>query len=164
MIVFSGKLSDEIQEMRIKEHLRFASQLFSVFYLSTLIVYALLAFLLLREDGGHIKKLFIYFGIYILFILLRPWNRINNLKNRFEWKFKISIDTETITVEKPTSSEKLQKPIQNIKKILDKGNCYFIICSKVKDYIICQKDLITEGSIEEFEHLFEGKIKRVKKK
>ncbi len=47
-----------------------------------------------------------------------------------------------------------------MKKITDEGDWYQIIFyfpHKVGD-CICQKDLITEGSIEEFENIFEGLI------
>ena len=34
------------------------------------------------------------------------------------------------------------------------------IFGKISDKFICQKDLLTKGSLEEFERIFEGKIKR----
>jgi len=53
------------------------------------------------------------------------------------------------------------KYISKVKEIIDEGEWYFIIFKyDITDTIVCQKDLIIQGTIEEFEKLFEGKIKR----
>ena len=58
------------------------------------------------------------------------------------------------------------KEVIDVKKVIDKGNFYIILFYfPHKDVnFICQKDLIVEGTIEEFEELFEGKIVRKIKK
>ncbi len=48
--------------------------------------------------------------------------------------------------------------IINVKKVVDYGDSYGIIFQHQIISVFCQKDLITEGSIEEFEALFDGKI------
>lgn len=55
------------------------------------------------------------------------------------------------------------EPINNIKKILNNGGCYYMIFrhAQVRDCMI-QKSMIQMGTIEEFETLFEGKIVRKK--
>lgn len=56
------------------------------------------------------------------------------------------------------------RELKDIKKIADMGDWYnFEFYFPRKElFFVCQKDLITEGSIEEFETLFEGKIVRKK--
>ncbi len=52
-----------------------------------------------------------------------------------------------------------------IKKVKDFGDYYAmtlpVICSIVSVYFICEKDLLTNGTIEQFEELFDGKIVRM---
>ena len=54
------------------------------------------------------------------------------------------------------------KSIQDIKEIRDMGNFYAIIFyfPNMDRRFICQKDLLVEGTIEEFEELFKDKIVR----
>lgn len=59
-----------------------------------------------------------------------------------------------------------ERKIQYVKKIVDYGDWYQIFFKypyKNQTYI-CQKDLIKEGTIEDFENLFKGKIVRKIKK
>ena len=55
-----------------------------------------------------------------------------------------------------------QRFIDDVKKVYDYGEYYDLIFSfgKVSEKFICQKELLSKGSIEEFESLFEGKITR----
>lgn len=53
--------------------------------------------------------------------------------------------------------------IESVKKIIDYGEFYFVAFSKflIVEDIVCQKNLLTKGTLEEFEALFEDKIVRV---
>ena len=51
-------------------------------------------------------------------------------------------------------------PVKDVKRVLDYGECYYIIYTDMGQAIICQKDLLREGTLEEFEEIFAGKIKR----
>lgn len=52
-----------------------------------------------------------------------------------------------------------------IKKVKDFGDYYAMtlpgICVIISGYFICEKDLLTNGTIEQFEELFDGKIMRM---
>ena len=52
-----------------------------------------------------------------------------------------------------------------IKKVKDFGDYYAMtlpgICVIISGYFICEKDLLTNGTIERFEELFDGKIVRM---
>ena len=78
----------------------------------------------------------------------------------FRWEYNITIDSENIVVESPIWPKSLQKPMKKIKKVLDVGDCYYIIYGDISNCIVCQKNLIQEGTIEQFETLFQGKIVR----
>ena len=55
-----------------------------------------------------------------------------------------------------------QRFISNVKNVYDYGEYYELIFpfGKVSEKFICQKDLLTHGSIEEFESIFREKIIR----
>ncbi|MEG1609079.1 MAG: hypothetical protein RR348_04350, partial [Clostridia bacterium] len=71
---------------------------------------------------------------------------------------KLTIDANIISLESEKTT--VVKSVLKIKKIIDVGEWYQILFYfPYKDpYFICQKDLITKGTIEDFEKLFEGKI------
>ena len=46
---------------------------------------------------------------------------------------------------------------------MEAEDCYYIIYGDMDNSIVCQKNLLVEGSIEEFEELFRGKIIKDKK-
>ena len=52
--------------------------------------------------------------------------------------------------------------ISDAKQLRDFGEFYEIVFpfGKVSDKFICQKNLLTQGTLEEFEKLFEGKTTR----
>lgn len=47
------------------------------------------------------------------------------------------------------------------RKVIDYGDCYYLVFSLVGDPSgswVCEKDLLVQGTIEEFERIFAGKI------
>ena len=78
----------------------------------------------------------------------------------------ILIDMDEQTIETMGNGKICYKchKIQDVKKILDYGEFYAIIFyfPNADRRFICQKDYIVQGTIEEFEQLFKGKIVRLK--
>lgn len=76
----------------------------------------------------------------------------------------ISIEDNALSLENDSNHNELRE-INNVKKIIDMGKWYYIIFyfPHKNIYFLCQKDLLTTGSLEEFEKLFEGKIVRKNK-
>lgn len=98
----------------------------------------------------------------ILFVLLLPTPEkkknpfVNNVVN-------IKITQQTLTI-KREGAEKVRDTTK-IKKVLDYGTWWYI--AEKNDFafpIICQKDLLVEGTLEDFEKLFAGKIVKVEMK
>ena len=56
------------------------------------------------------------------------------------------------------------RSVELVKMVYDYGEFYFIsfYFGKISCYFICQKSLLTQGTIEDFEKLFDGKIVRKK--
>ena len=65
-----------------------------------------------------------------------------------------------------SSGEKVAevKNLNQVKKVVDFGEWYkiFFIFPYKSQRFVCQKDLLVQGTIEEFEAVFEGKIVRKK--
>ena len=53
-------------------------------------------------------------------------------------------------------------PVERVTKVFDLGEWYHISFGIIRDQgrMVCQKDLMVQGTIQEFEALFEGKIVR----
>ena len=52
-------------------------------------------------------------------------------------------------------------PIDEVLEVIDMGTCYrFKYNTKINILAVCQKNLIVEGTIEEFEELFADKLVR----
>ena len=54
------------------------------------------------------------------------------------------------------------RSINSVTRVLDYGEWYYLLFEfDSRDiYFVCQKSLLTKGSLEEFEALFEGKIEK----
>ena len=158
MIVFSGVVSDEIQAKTMKMRHQSFFRLYAISSGVIIIISGILWFFFWRES---IQEWIILSGALLaVVILLELWNPRKKLP--FRWEYNITIDSENIVVESPIWPKPLQKPMKKIKKVLDAGDCYYIIYADINNCIVCQKNLIKEGTIEEFETLFEGKIVRKK--
>ncbi len=156
MIVFSGVVSDEIQAKTMKMRHQSFFRLYAISSGVIMIINGILWFLFWRES---IQEWIILSGALLaVVILLGLWNPRKKLP--FRWEYNITIDSENIVVESPIWPKPLQKPMKKIKKVLDAGDCYYIIYGDISNCIVCQKNLIQEGTIEEFETLFQGKIVR----
>lgn len=77
---------------------------------------------------------------------------------------RIVIDDGFITSQSEKAGE--TKPITDVKTVYDYGEFYMLIFpfGNVSSSFICQKDLLTQGTLEDFEDLFKGKIVVVDKK
>lgn len=70
---------------------------------------------------------------------------------------RIIIESDNVICE--IHKDKYKRRVNNVKCIYDFGDFYDMRFFNCIDYkYICQKNLISEGSVEEFEALFEGKI------
>ena len=150
-------VSDEVQNQTMKRRNQYFFKLASISS-AVIIIISGIFFLAFWDEG--VKEWLIWSGVLIGVNLLLLWNPRKKLP--FRWEYHITIDDEKIVVETPLWPKPLEKPIKKIKKVLDEGDCYYIIYGDINNSIVCQKDLLKEGTIEEFEALFQGKIVRKK--
>lgn len=104
----------------------------------------------------------------VLCVLYYSSTKTKEFRKEFESSMPstVLIDTDEQTLETMGEAEACYKchKIEDVKRVLDKGTFYAIIFYRpnLDRRFICQKDYIVQGTIEEFEQLFEGKIVREK--
>lgn len=81
--------------------------------------------------------------------------------------FRIFIEDEYVVYQcdSPKGYEEYKK-ILEAEKLIDYGEFYHIVypIGNMSDKFICQKDLLVEGTLEDFEAYFQGKIVRIEEK
>ena len=156
MIVFSGVVSDQIQRKTMKRRNKFSFCLSCIVVSAVIVLDGILFFVFV---GDMIEWLILSAALIVAVLLQLFFARV---ELPFRWEYNIKIDSENIVVESPIWPKPLKKPMKKIKKVLDAGDCYYIIYGDINNCIVCQKNLIQEGTIEEFEALFQGKVVRQK--
>ena len=71
---------------------------------------------------------------------------------------KVTIDTQTGEMTTQSSQFYAESSITDVVKVLDKGEWYLIYVKSKDGRFICQKDLLTNGTLDEFEKFFKDKI------
>ena len=156
MFEFKGKLSEECEDFLYKKQRRMELISFSSVASVFTIVIIVLAILL------H-PILFIGLILPALFVLapILPITKksfLQHMPNRIVFDF----DKNTIFYSSKKGKDSYK--ISQIETILDYGNFYHLIFEPAPDsYYVLQKNLIVQGTIEEFENIFESKIVHIQK-
>jgi len=151
MIKFQGELSQECKKWFLKREFKaylivtcILSLIFAVINIIIALLWDLIALLFLILPIYCIVVLGAIFRKYVI-------KRVPSV---------ITIDDGYI--EGKNEQEEAYSNLDYVKRIIDFGAWYcfeFYFPHKIR-WFICQKDLLVEGTIEEFEQLFEGKIIR----
>ena len=88
-----------------------------------------------------------------------PKNRFQNVKINVQLIINGEFMSRATTL---MMTQYTTKSINDVKKVIDFGDGYLICFSRfeITNAWLCQKDLLVQGSIDDFERLFEGKIVR----
>lgn len=154
MIEFNGEQSNECKLLIAREKSKKIGLLFTI--INSVADIFILVFGILNN------KLFVSLLTAIIFLLLAVLTFITPKKQVSKVKIdtKIVITSDTIQMDYSTNfyanKKTLTRKISNIKKIIDFGICYCIIFKHgdITNSWICEKSLITKGSISNFEELF----------
>ena len=165
MIVFSGKIKDTIQRYIVNLRSRQTGIMISFLGVIGMIT-TFLFWIIDKTFDRDIFKILILSCITVITggILFIP---VKSRNLRIHWDYHIKFENGTITISSMHQNGIVKtKPFKKIKKIIDYGDYYYLYVFRLdaSHGIVCQKDLLIEGTIEEFEKLFEGKIKRKTKK
>lgn len=162
MIEFYGTISNDNKAKAVKKTQMFFS-LFACSFLVPLFIACSIFFLLNNKDKQFFYLCIGFAGIIVVLALLSiiplSQQRIKqvNLPQRIILKKEDDIAYQFVG-----STERARK-LSKVRKINDYGDCYFLIFDRLWDSSnvwVCQKDLLMQGSLEEFEAMFEGKIIR----
>ena len=122
--------------------------------------FAIIGWVLEEYDLFAIMCVFLAVGVFaiILSIIRLPYL----IKHKPKPYVDLQIDDNMILFNDGVSSKELY--ISDVVKVKDLGYAYHICFSKnsAMKFCICQKDLLVEGSIEDFERMFKGKLVRKK--
>ena len=75
---------------------------------------------------------------------------------------RVYVDTEEESIVHECEKMERFHMLYSVERVLDYGEWYYFIFNYANRdlYFVCQKSLLTNGTLEEFEELFEGKIER----
>lgn len=164
MIEFCGTVSEKCNNDRKSRINKMMLLLFMLGFICAVVFTVILGVL---HDKEFITLLICTIGIGIVIVLLAlplPKKRLEQLK-KLNFEARIVIENGIINYYCCDINEyNLSKPIAKVKKVIDAGDWYYLIFKfgDISNSWVCQKDLIKQGTIEEFEKIFEGKIKRKK--
>ena len=161
MIEFKGKLSGAAEEQYMSKNAR-SEQI-------TLLAFLVLSIPTTLWIGVHImayslfelRGLLIIYSVFLMLIYIMP-KLPGSAKGKREYmpnRIYTEEDYILLVSDKHTDS----KLIEHVKVVFDCGEYYdirFPFGHYTSVPLICQKDLLTKGSLEEFEALFPGKIVR----
>lgn len=153
MIVFDGYIKGESLDRFLEKSRVYEQNVFLVAF--TLACLAMLPFVL------SIQAPMIVFGTYpiivgIILIGVRIPKSEKEKENITPRKIYIEDDSIVCVTNKQTE----RRFVKDVKEVLDCKTYYELVFKfgKLSANYICQKDLLTTGTLEEFEALFEGKI------
>lgn len=164
VIVFSGTVSEDVRLDRMNRINR-------VMIIPFIVMEAILAVLItLCFVYSFYDALYALAPILVISLIYIVWVYIPNKKNRLWYEayltspFTIAIRNGIITNSYFQQSRLVAggKSVSRVKRVIDCGEWYYIIFKfgDIGNSWVCQKDLLIQGTIEDFEKLFEGKIIR----
>ena len=153
MIEFSGYLSGKTEKYFWKRNAAFVQK-----FIFIGVILCIPLPLLFVEQAGNWSPVVGYLGFWILFGIVFPFLPKSKKEKEKITPYKIIIQDGYISVQTKASSE--SRKIDDVKIIYDFGEWYSFVfpIGKVSMNFICQKDLISKGTLKDFEELFKGKI------
>lgn len=161
MIEFSGKIENEIQAKIITERGQFVSVIGIIIGVAGLIGCLIVWLIKGNLDAEMMEILILSIVVVLIYLIIAV--PTNSKRLRFEWDYNIKIENELITVVFNHQNGAVKKyKMSKIKKVVDYGKYYYLFVGRIdpSNGIVCQKDLLIGGTVEDFEKLFEGKLKR----
>ena len=150
MIEFSGELSAECKNFMIK------SQQKIIFYvcISMAVVLTIPAIILAVLNHWVYSIWIIPLICLVLLSLIKPKGKTLDLI----FPCKVIIENESISCE--GKKFYYSREFDNVKKVIDYGNWYqiYFYFPHKKMHFVCEKNLLVQGTLEEFEEVFKEKL------
>ena len=157
MIEFYGELSNACKIDGAKRRAKNAG---IAFLIVTIIIGAI------AITVGIIRDTWVYaLVLTVFFLAVTIFTFMPSIKRTLSFKIpsRLIIENGTISITALGGKNPMKtKPLEKVKKVIDVGEWYYFIFKfgDISNSWVCQKDLIRQGTIEEFEKLFENKIVR----
>ncbi len=156
MIEFNGYLTGKSQKFFCKQIVKLQQKFMAVaFIVGLLILYMAFYFLfnIIVEPIAVILTI-----ILSALALLLPNIQTKKEKEKITPQ-KVYIENDMIVSKSNAMVD--TRFMKDVKEVRDYGEFYYFVFKAYSYRFVCQKDLLTQGSIEEFESLFAGKIKKM---
>ena len=158
MVKFEGTLSDKCVLYRTKYTDR-GVIIYTTGGLGFCLLCVLLIYIIFGYDRDELIETLILCGAVAFLILVLIVGYVRYKKPRVNVSIELTVDTDSI--EYTVGLEKKEIiPTNSIKKVIKIEQCYYIIRrhGNVSTSLMAEESLIKEGTIEEFEAIFAGKI------
>lgn len=154
MIEFNGYITGNAEKYFIKKTCKIT---WRIFFLSWLLMLPIV--LRFCNNDNSLLLFLIYFCILLFISIIIYFPKKNKYINSIKPKHIYILDGNIVSVSEKNTESKL---IADIKKIYDFGEFYEIVfpIGKISDKYICQKNLIQNSTIKDFENMFSDKIIR----
>ena len=151
MIVFQGKMTNENVKFIIKQSRKITTIITGILSIILLIPIVILSIL-----WNWIVLIAILPLVYLVAFAGIPPKNLDIITPTY-----ISITENDMLSENDDNIHAAQS-VENVKVVIDHGECYQILFKKApfSPYFVCQKDLIKQGTIEEFEKIFKNVLVR----
>ena len=171
MIEFKGTISEETRQQEIKNQANAAKIKWLILSIVAgfLLVIVLVSKYLLFDPkptfaqlfSGEITMfmLFLFLAFLILFIVSIVKPQYNKDLDKTV-PFSVKLDNDKIVYEPSEGFGRREFNYANLKKIIDEGTYYVIVSKEHNIRFVCQKDLLVQGSLEEFDDYFSKIISR----
>lgn len=146
MVVFEGKLSGQALKNRNK---KLRNETIIILSIISCIFVAIWYFIF-----GFSFSILIPIAVFAVVFAISLWG-CNKSNTEF---FRITVNNEEETVVYTDKKNEYFHMIKDVETVYDYGDYYHIF--EAGDMFLCQKSLLVQGTIEEFEKIFDGKIIR----
>lgn len=177
MIIFSGQLTGKSQTARTTHRLKKSFVMYAI-GLGFLLLAAILSSFsdAFKNYNGFFWGMFGGISVLVIFITVMCYKKQTNeipQNPLFFYNGKIyisdlgnSANQENIQLATANPDESIKKycypdgiiDFSSVKAVYEHNDYYYVKVPKCKYQIICQKDLIIQGTLEEFEEMFSDKI------
>ena len=169
MVEFKGEISEEVKKDVLKMRKR-KSGIFAIIWG----VVALFLFIAVGIFDGNVFKaenvisaifdnkivatLLILALLFIVVGIINVFAPVGSVTLNEVWNHDIIIDQDKL-IFKPSNFGERNIQSTRLTKVKDMGKYYYISCKGEKALIVCQKDLLVSGTLEEFTTLMDKKLK-----
>ena len=157
MIEFNGYLTGKSQKFFCKQIVKLQQKFMAVAFIVGFII-LMIVFYLVFDVIALYPEVIISEIILSALALLLPNIQTKKEKEKITPQ-KVYIENDMIVSKSNAMVD--TRFMKDVKEVRDYGEFYYFVFKAYSYRFVCQKDLLTQGTIEEFENLFAGKIKKM---